>query len=170
MTTVETAKGPIDSAELGRVLMHEHVFVISTEIQQNHPEEWGSEEARVTNAADRLTELKAAGIDTILDPTALGLGRYVPRIVEVARRIDLNIVVATGLYTFNELPHYYKRREPEAGGLDAMTAHLSRIVGYVEQLSELDTDAIEPMAHAMDIANVFVADEVRASLDRGEAH
>ena len=53
--------------------------------------------------------------------------------------------------------------------IDAMTAHLSRIVEYVEQLSELDTDAVEPMAHAMDIANVFASDEVRASLDRGEA-
>jgi len=53
--------------------------------------------------------------------------------------------------------------------LDDMTAHLSRIVGYIEQLSELDTDAVEPMAHAKEIANVFAADEVRASLDRGEA-
>ncbi len=53
--------------------------------------------------------------------------------------------------------------------LDTMTEQLSRIVGYVEQLSELDTDQVEPMAHAMDIANVFAPDEVRPSLDRAEA-
>ena len=123
MTQVETATGAIEGADLGRVLMHEHVFVISTEIQQNYPEEWGGEELRVGEAVERLTELKQAGIDSILDPTAIGLGRYIPRIVEVANQIDLNIVVATGLYTFNELPHYYARRAPSPGEVDALTEH-----------------------------------------------
>jgi predicted metal-dependent phosphotriesterase family hydrolase len=69
MATVETARGPLDTADLGRVLMHEYVFVLSIEIQQNYPEEWGDEDSRVADAVRRLTELKAAGIDTILDPT-----------------------------------------------------------------------------------------------------
>jgi phosphotriesterase-related protein len=72
-----------------------------------------------------LTELKAAGIDTILDPTAIGLGRYIPRIRTIAEQIDLNIIVATGLYTFNELPHYYANR-PVADGVDPMTVHFVR--------------------------------------------
>ncbi len=93
MATVETARGPIDAERLGRVLMHEHVFVISPEIQQNYPEDWGDEDERVGDAVDRLNELKEAGIDTILDPTALGLGRYIPRIARIANDIDLNIVV-----------------------------------------------------------------------------
>jgi len=116
MSTVQTARGPIDTAKLGRTLMHEHVFVISTEIQQNYPEEWGAEEKRVADAIKRLNELKAAGIDTILDPTAIGLGRYVPRIKKIADQIGLNIVVATGLYTFDVLPHYFNAR-----GEDIMT-------------------------------------------------
>ena len=58
-----------------------------------------------------------------MDPTAIGLGRYIPRIARVAERTELNIVVATGLYTFNELPHYYLRREPKPGEVDAMTTH-----------------------------------------------
>ena len=120
--TVETARGPIPADDLGRVLMHEHVFVISPEIQQNYPEEWGDEELRLDDAVERLNELKAVGIDTILDPTALGLGRYVPRIARIAERIDLNIVVATGLYTFDVLPHYFGRRTPGSGpeGSDPM--------------------------------------------------
>lgn len=123
MTMVETAMGPIEGGELGRVLMHEHVFIISTEIQQNYPEEWGDEDFRIDQAIDRLTELKQSGIDTILDPTAIGLGRYIPRIVEVAQQTELNIVVATGLYTFNELPHYYLRRPTAAGQVDVLTEH-----------------------------------------------
>lgn len=129
-TMVETARGPIGVGSLGRVLAHEHVFVISPEIQQNYPEEWGDDETRIADAAARLNELKAAGIDTIIDPTAIGLGRYVPRIVEVAARTDLNIVVATGLYTFNELPHYYRRRSGRTDGVDPMTAH------FVQDITE----------------------------------
>ena len=118
---VETATGPIQSSELGRVLMHEHVFVISTEIQQNYPEEWGDEQFRIDDAIKRLNELKDSGIDTILDPTAIGLGRYIPRIQQVAKEIDLRIICATGLYTFNELPHYYRRRS--SSEVDALTTH-----------------------------------------------
>jgi phosphotriesterase-related protein len=122
MGTVQTVRGPIDAGALGRVLMHEHVFIISPEMQHNVPEDWGDEEARLADAARRLTELKASGIDTILDPTALGLGRYIPRIQALAERIELNIVCATGLYTFDELPHYWGRRTPGSGpgGSDPM--------------------------------------------------
>ena len=122
MSTVETARGSIDASALGRVLMHEHVFIISPEMQNNVPEDWGDEDARLADAARRLNELKAAGIDTILDPTALGLGRYIPRIAQLAHDIELNIVVATGLYTFNQLEHYWGRRLPGSGpnGTDPM--------------------------------------------------
>lgn len=37
MPTVETVRGPVDSADLGKVLMHEHVFTLGTEIRQNYP-------------------------------------------------------------------------------------------------------------------------------------
>ena len=134
--TVETANGPVAGSDLGRVLMHEHVWVISPEIQQNYPAEWGSDEMRLDEAAERLTELKQAGIDTILDPTALGLGRYIPRIVELAQRVELNIVVATGLYTFNELPHYYTRRAPRPGEVDAMTTHF--VADIVDGIADTD--------------------------------
>ena len=122
MATVETVRGAIDTSELGRVLMHEHVFVISVEMQQNRPEEWGDEDARVADAVRRLSELATAGVGTIVDPTAFGLGRYIPRIARVAASIELNIVVATGLYTFNDLPHYFTRRTPGSGpgGSDPM--------------------------------------------------
>ncbi len=53
--------------------------------------------------------------------------------------------------------------------LDRMTVQMGQIVAYVESLSELDTEAVEPMAHALDVANVFAADEPRASLPRDEA-
>jgi aspartyl-tRNA(Asn)/glutamyl-tRNA(Gln) amidotransferase subunit C len=53
--------------------------------------------------------------------------------------------------------------------LDRMTEQLGQIVAYVESLSELDTENVEPMAHPLDVSNVFAADEPRASLDRDAA-
>ena len=53
--------------------------------------------------------------------------------------------------------------------LDALTLQLGEVVGYVEQLGELDTRDVEPMAHAMDLANVFADDTLLPSLDREQA-
>jgi aspartyl-tRNA(Asn)/glutamyl-tRNA(Gln) amidotransferase subunit C len=53
--------------------------------------------------------------------------------------------------------------------LDRMTRQMGDILGYIDLLSELNTDAIEPMAHALDVANAFRDDFVRPSLDREAA-
>lgn len=50
--------------------------------------------------------------------------------------------------------------------LDRMTEQLGAVVGYVEQLNELDVTNVEPMAHAVPTSNVFRPDELRPSLDR----
>lgn len=90
--------------------MHEHVFVITPDVQQN-TDEW-EETARIDDAVQKLSALKDAGIDTIVDPTVIGLGRYVPRIEQVAAQVDLNIVVATGVYTYDTVPFYFHHRGP----------------------------------------------------------
>src|SRR5215475_8670857 len=112
MSQVETVKGPVKTEALGQTLMHEHVFVLSAEIGQNYPEDWGNEDSRVNDAIKRLAELKQAGVDTIVDLTVIGLGRYIPRIQRVAQQIDLNIIVATGVYTYNDVPMYFHFRGP----------------------------------------------------------
>ena len=53
--------------------------------------------------------------------------------------------------------------------LDLMTTQMGQIVAYVESLSELATENIEPMAHALEVSNVFAADELGRSLDRDAA-
>jgi phosphotriesterase-related protein len=113
--TVETVRGPVDTAELGQVLMHEHVFVLTADVQQNYPEEWGSEEQRIADAVQKLNELAATGVATIVDPTVVGLGRYIPRIQRVAEQVDLNIVVATGCYTYDDAPFFFHHRGPALG-------------------------------------------------------
>jgi len=61
------------------------------------------------------------------------------------------------------------RLELAPAELDAMTTQLGAIVGYVESLRELDVTNVEPMAHALEVSNVFADDVVKPSLDRAAA-
>jgi phosphotriesterase-related protein len=111
MTQVNTVRGPIDGAALGSTLMHEHIFVLSPEIEKTG-EEW-DEEAEQAGAVAKLNELKRQGIDTLVDLTVIGLGRYIPRIKAIADLVpDINIVVATGVYTYNEVPMFFHFQGP----------------------------------------------------------
>lgn len=123
MPTVNTAAGAIDTAELGVTLMHEHVFIMTTEVMLNHPESWGDAAGREADAIARLNGLKTRGVDTIVDLTVIGLGRYLPRIARIAAATELNIVVATGLYTYNDIPMTFHFRGPGTvlDGDDPMT-------------------------------------------------
>jgi aspartyl-tRNA(Asn)/glutamyl-tRNA(Gln) amidotransferase subunit C len=53
--------------------------------------------------------------------------------------------------------------------LATMTGQLAQIVGYVDQLAEVDTEGVEPMAHAIEVNNVFRTDQVVESLPREAA-
>ena len=112
MATVQTMRGPIGSAQLGVTLMHEHIFILSTEIMLNYPEEWGDEERRIADAVQRMNELHSRGVNTVVDLTVVGLGRYIPRIARIAEQTPLNIIVATGLYTYNDIPFYFHLKGP----------------------------------------------------------
>ena len=104
--TVPTVTGNIPVEQLGRTLAHEHVFVVGEEFRQNYQADWDEEE-KIAQAVRDLNELKSLGIDSIMDPTVIGLGRYIPRIQRIAEQTDLNIVVATGVYTYNEVPFQF---------------------------------------------------------------
>jgi phosphotriesterase-related protein len=119
MGQVETVRGPIDTSELGQTLMHEHVFVLTPEVQANLPEPF-DEEARVAEAVTKLQALVDLGVRTIVDPTVIGLGRNVARVRRVNERVDLNIVVATGIYTYDTVPNYFRYRLPTGGSPDPM--------------------------------------------------
>jgi phosphotriesterase-related protein len=117
---VETVRGPVPVASLGTTLMHEHVFVLTRDSQENWPGEWDEEE-RVADAVSQLRALREQGVTTIVDPTVDGLGRDVARIARVNAEVDLNIVVATGIYTYSDLPGYFRFR-----GQDAMVERFVR--------------------------------------------
>jgi phosphotriesterase-related protein len=137
MATVETVRGPVDTAALGRTYMHEHVFVLDADVQQNYPAEWGSEDDRVADAVVKLKALAGQGITSIVDPTVVGLGRYIPRIERVAEQVpELHIVAATGCYTYDQVPWFFQYRGPAlsaALGMDVPDPMVDMFVGDITE-------------------------------------
>lgn len=108
MATVETVTGPVGAGSLGQTLMHEHLFILYPELRLQD-KSW-DDEARVADAAAKLAEAHALGIDTVVDLSVYGMGRDFERSARVAERSGVNVIGATGIYFFNELPTYFTAR------------------------------------------------------------
>jgi len=97
MATVETALGPIDVAELGPTLMHEHIVTRSPGVHENWPHLF-DRGAILASAERKLGDLHGRGIRTIVDLTTVDLGRDIGLIMDVARRSRVHVIVATGVW------------------------------------------------------------------------
>jgi phosphotriesterase-related protein len=103
MPAVETVNGPIDVERLGRTLIHEHFRAAdeATRFQFPHlydeQEEW---DAAISDA----NAVKGHGITTVVEPSALFLTRDAAFSKRVADESGLQVVLATGIYTYDHLP------------------------------------------------------------------
>jgi len=97
VATVQAVLGPIDAAQLGRTLSHEHVLISMGEDNYHYPWMFDWEQTRA-NAVRELSEAKAGGVDTLIDMTTPDLGRNVAFIRDVAAASGMNVVVATGMW------------------------------------------------------------------------
>ena len=61
------------------------------------------------------------------------------------------------------------RLELSENELDKYTGQLDAILEYIDVLNQVDTSAVEPMAHVLEIRNVMRSDEVQPSLPREAA-
>lgn len=124
-TPVPTYRGAVAPDELGWTLTHEHVFVLSPELDRDHPHpEWDPDRA-VDEAVAGLEELWELGVRTVVDLTVPGLGRDVGLVARVAARTRINLVAATGWYTDDVLPPVFRTHGP------------GRLVGGPELLTEI---------------------------------
>jgi phosphotriesterase-related protein len=127
MPEVETIGGPIDVSQLGTTLMHEHIFVLTPEIQTAYPGFEGWDPAKqIEQARGKLKELKQLGVDTIVDLTVVGTGRSIPLVAQAAEGTGLQVIVATGIYTYHDLPKVFHFRGPGTtlGGDDELMISL----------------------------------------------
>lgn len=109
---IETATGAVEGSALGFTLMHEHICVGSDGVAQAFPRLFDRAGA-VSQAITQVTAVADLGVRTIVDVTVMGQGRDIGVIADVAAAVPANIVVATGAYTFADLPRYFQNRPTE---------------------------------------------------------
>ena len=91
---VMTVLGPIDPSELGITSPHEHVLLDLFDMKGSYD---GILEDRDL-AALEVAHYKAAGGGTIVDTTAIGIGRDPEGLAHVSRTTGVNIVMGAGWY------------------------------------------------------------------------
>lgn len=107
---VATVRGPVEPTSLGVTLAHEHLFVRTLDSERQWSEPF-DDDLEVHRAATRLQAVVDVGVSSIFDPTVDGLGRDVALVARVNERVpELNIVVATGIYTWGDEPFYFRYR------------------------------------------------------------
>jgi phosphotriesterase-related protein len=129
MTEIQTLGGPLDTSRLGRVLMHEHIFNISVDVQGSWPGYNGWDpQVEIPKAQQKLGELKQAGYDTIVELSVLGLGRDVHLMSRAVEGTGLQVTVATGVYTYDVLPRMWHFSGPGTllGGDEPLDALFKR--------------------------------------------
>lgn len=97
MPEVNLVTGPVDVSELGIVLMHEHILMRDHNVIANYPQMFDRERV-MAEAVEKLQGLKERGVGTVVDLTTVDLGRDIHFIGEAARRSDMQVIAATGMW------------------------------------------------------------------------
>src|SRR5918998_4209082 len=103
MATVETVHGPVDLEELGLTLIHEHFRATDEAMRFQFPHLY-DEDAEWAGALKDATAVKAHGVRTVVEPSAMFLHRDARFSKRVADEAGLNVILATGVYTYDHLP------------------------------------------------------------------
>jgi phosphotriesterase-related protein len=114
MKTVETVLGPIGLDQLGRTLMHEHLFIAFAGAEFD-PTAIYDRAGFIAEAAKRLTQLREEhGVKSFVDPCPIELGRDVEVMREISEKSGMNIICTTGFY-FEAMgfPVYWRARTVE---------------------------------------------------------
>jgi phosphotriesterase-related protein len=111
---VQTVTGPIGLDQLGRTLMHEHLF-ISFPGAEFDPSAVFDRGEFVAEAVQRLRQLRIEhGVRSFVDPCPIELGRDAALMREIADKSEMNIVCTTGFYfEAMGLPVYWRARTVE---------------------------------------------------------
>ncbi|HZU61915.1 MAG TPA: hypothetical protein VE983_13180 [Solirubrobacteraceae bacterium] len=112
MATVETVTGRIEVEDLGLTLIHEHFFSSdeAVTVQWPHARE---PEREFKLALEAAQAVRSHGVRTVVEPTAMLLGRDVRTSQRLAQESGLQIVACTGIYTYDHLPQFLLNRSED---------------------------------------------------------
>lgn len=91
---IATLTGEIDPAQLGKIYLHEHVLTAPPPSRMNLDSDYRLDS--IEKIVSELNLFYEAGGRSLMDCTALDYGRDTGRMLEVARRVKVNILAVTG--------------------------------------------------------------------------
>ena len=112
MPTVETVNGPVEADQLGRTLIHEHFRATDEATRYQFPHLY-DEDAEWDAALADADAVKQNGIQTVVEPSAMFLNRDAAFSKRVADETGLQVVLATGIYTYDHLPQPFMNRDED---------------------------------------------------------
>lgn len=113
MARVNAVLGPIDSADLGFTLMHEHIVIGMPGWDLDATYRPDRKQA-IAYASESLAELRSLGVQSLVDPCPMELGRDPEIMAEVSQRSGVQIICSTGLYNERSgIPSYMRSRSTE---------------------------------------------------------
>ena len=95
---IQSVLGPVDTSELGQVLMHEHLTCADWSMRMNFGSRFYEADKVTEMACGMLDKAAQQGVATVVDGTPVNLGRDIHLMRDVARRTGLNIIASTGFY------------------------------------------------------------------------
>lgn len=107
---IQTLTGAIDSSELGITLIHEHLRVRSESVAVQFPHLY-DDERDFQKAVEQVLAVKERGVKTICDPTVMELGRDIRFMERVAHKTEMQIIAATGIYSYHYIPPHFQNRD-----------------------------------------------------------
>ena len=112
MAAVETVSGPIDVEQLGLTLIHEHFRAADEGVRFQFPHLYDEQEEWDRAIADARA-VRSHGVATVVEPSALFLTRDAAFSKRVADESGLQVVLATGIYTYDHLPQPLMNRDED---------------------------------------------------------
>jgi phosphotriesterase-related protein len=113
MATVESVTGPIDLEDLGTTLIHEHFRTTDEAGRFQFPHLYDDEAEWEAAIAD-ANAVKGHGVKTVVEPSAMFLQRDAAFSKRVADESGLQVILATGVYTYDYLPQFLQNRDEDA--------------------------------------------------------
>ncbi|MGE7778867.1 phosphotriesterase family protein [Peribacillus sp. NPDC097264] len=100
---VNSVTGSLHINDLSYTLIHEHMRTRSEAVAVQFPHLYDEQE-EFALAKVQVLKTKEYGVKTIFDPTVMGLDRDVRLMEKISKETGIQIIAATGVYTFNVLP------------------------------------------------------------------
>jgi phosphotriesterase-related protein len=112
LATVETVNGPIDLEELGFTLIYEHFRTTDEATRFQFPHLYDEAAGWVAAMSD-ANAIRGHGVQTVVEPSAMFLHRDAAFSKRVADESGLNVILATGIHTYDHLPQPLMNRDED---------------------------------------------------------